>query len=174
MPNMNVTTKSVEKVWTAPDGKMSIHKLVLDYNGKQFAAKTYSSAIATPGWSGEIETYEKQGRNGSETFVKQPQKEGGFRGGGAPARTQDTFTMYLSYAKDLVVAELAADRIPKTQKHNDLIQIILGTAYELYENRPDAPEKATKDNVTEVFGEETTVTDDEINQVDEAIEELPL
>lgn len=72
-----VKTVSGEKVWSTPDGKIKIFTVVLDYDGKPVSAKTYSEAIATPGWEGEVESYEKQGRNGMQTFVKQPPKEDG-------------------------------------------------------------------------------------------------
>ena len=116
MPTLNVKTVSSEQVWKSPDGQRTIYKVVLDYNGQQMTAKTFSGAIAAQGWSGEVLTEERPGRNGSETFVKQPPKEGGSFSGGyspatkaagpaqAPKREFDNFTMYLSYAKDLVVA----------------------------------------------------------------------
>lgn len=75
MPTLEVTTKSAEQVWKSPDGQRVIYKVALDYNGQTLSAKTYSQAIATEGWSGTIESYEKEGRNGAETFVKQPPKE---------------------------------------------------------------------------------------------------
>lgn len=87
MPIVTVTTKSAEQVWKSPDGQRIIHKVELDYNGQVLRASTFSQAIATVGWTGEVESYEKAGRNGNETFVKQPAKEG-FQGGsssGSPA-----------------------------------------------------------------------------------------
>ena len=81
IPIFNTTTKYGESVWKSPDGQREIFKVTLDYDGKEVAAKTYSKDISVPGWAGQVETYEKPGRNGSETFVKQPPKEG-FSGGG--------------------------------------------------------------------------------------------
>lgn len=82
---MQAKTISVQHVWSSDDGKMTINEVMLEINGVQVKAKTYSKAIATVGWSGEIEKYMKPGKGGrpDEAFVKQPQKEG-FRGGGSP------------------------------------------------------------------------------------------
>lgn len=81
------TTKESRSVWKSPDGQREIHEVVLDYEGKPVTAKTYSHDIAVVGWQGTVESYEKQGRNGTETFVKQPPKEGGGYGGGNTAQT---------------------------------------------------------------------------------------
>lgn len=83
MPRLDVTTKKSEKVWSTPDGQRSIYKLTLEYEGQPVQAKTYSDAIAREGWAGTVETYEKTGKNGPETFVKQPPKEGYTAGGGS-------------------------------------------------------------------------------------------
>jgi hypothetical protein len=105
MPNMQATTKLSEKVWSSPDGQKTIYKVTLEADGQQVTAKTFSDAISQIGWSGQVETYEKEGRQGSETFVKQPPKEGGWQGGGGGksyggggSKPQaDQFTMYLSH-----------------------------------------------------------------------------
>lgn len=81
MPQLKVTTKSANQVWASPDGQRKIYELNLEYEGKPVLAKTYSEAIATEGWEGTVDTYEKQGRTGIETFVKQPPKEDGQYGG---------------------------------------------------------------------------------------------
>lgn len=78
MPRFNVKTISGNQIWASPDGQRKIYELVVDMDGKQLKAKTYSDAISQAGWSGEVETYEKANRNGGmDTFVKQPPKEGG-------------------------------------------------------------------------------------------------
>lgn len=80
MPRFNVKTISGNQIWASPDGQRKIYELVVDVDGKQLKAKTYSDAISQTGWSGEVETYEKPNRNGGmDTFVKQPPKEGGFQ-----------------------------------------------------------------------------------------------
>lgn len=116
MPQIQVSVTAAKEVWKSPDGQRTINEVTLDYNGSPVTAKTYSSDIAVVGWSGTVETYEKPGRNGIETFVKQPPKEGGFGqsqshsstgtgGSKYSAKPQgDQFTMYLSYAKDIAVA----------------------------------------------------------------------
>lgn len=77
MPQLSVTTADAREVWRSPDGQRIIWLVSLSHEGKTFAAKTYSKAIATVGWSGSIESYDKPGKNGNETFVKQAAKEGG-------------------------------------------------------------------------------------------------
>ena len=73
----NVTTKSSREIWRSPDGQRVIYEVTLEMNGKEMKAKTYSEAMTKQGRVGSIETYEKPGRNGNETFVKQPPKENG-------------------------------------------------------------------------------------------------
>lgn len=70
-----VTTKSATQVWASPDGQRKIHDVQMDYKGQLFKASTFSDAIAVVGWTGSVESYEKPGKNGSQTFVKQPPKE---------------------------------------------------------------------------------------------------
>lgn len=81
MPQFKTTTKQSSSVWKSPDGSREIFEVAMDYEGQPVKAKTYSKDIATVGWEGTVDTYEKEGRNGSETFVKQPPKEGGWVGG---------------------------------------------------------------------------------------------
>lgn len=71
----DVTTKTAKQVWSSPDGQRKIHAVTLEWQGKTLQAKTYSDAIGTIDWQGNVETYEKESRNGPETFVKQPPKE---------------------------------------------------------------------------------------------------
>lgn len=94
MPTVQVTTKTATQVWKSPDGQRTINEVELDWEGKTLKAKTYSDAIATVGWSGEVESYEKQGRNGNETFVKQPPKENPGYGStsGGSARSSSGYT----------------------------------------------------------------------------------
>lgn len=80
MPQFSTTTKAANSVWKSPDGSREIFEVTLDYEGQAVKAKTYSKDIATVGWSGTVDTYEKPGRDGSQTFVKQPPKEGGSYG----------------------------------------------------------------------------------------------
>lgn len=83
MPQLQgVTTKSIKQIWQSPDGQRTINEVTLDYQGKLFKANTFSNDIASIGWNGDVESYEKEGRSGSQTFVKQALKEGGWSGGG--------------------------------------------------------------------------------------------
>lgn len=181
MPTMNLTTKASNQVWASPDGQRKIYELTMDYNGQPVKAKTYSDAIATVGWSGEVESYEKAGRNGMETFVKQPPKEGGSNYGGSTGRSSggkfqaDPFTMYLSYAKDLMVAQIAAGN---KIAYGVAIETVIGGAYELYNNRPEARAEVNvkePDVVHEVTDApiDLTVVDKVFNADPEQEEELP-
>lgn len=175
MPQIEVKTVASEQVWKSPDGQRVISKVTLDYNGNQVTAKTYSNDIAKEGWSGTVETYEKQGRNGSETFVKQPPKEGGYPsqggsqqsyGSGKPMnggkRDFDNFTMYLSYAKDLVAAHITAQtKDGSALTLDDSVAATIQYGTQLYESRPGAEKPADgKDVVAEV-------TKDDLNNIDQ-------
>ena len=112
MPNIHVKTKEANSIWKK--GDREIFEVVVETDGNLAKVKSYSKAIAQAGFEGEVEAYEKQGRNGSETFVRQVPKEDGFNsgfqrsGGSKPSyggKAQgDNYTMYLSYSKDLAVA----------------------------------------------------------------------
>lgn len=94
MPILQVTTDKADKVWSSPDGQRTIWKLTLLYGDQPVAAKTYSQTIATKGFSGEVESYEKPGRDGSETFVRQAPKENPGHGstGGSSQRSGSGYT----------------------------------------------------------------------------------
>lgn len=139
MPVITGTTKSAKQVWASPDGQKKIFKIVLDIDGADMQASTYSEPIAQVGWTGELDTYEKPGKYGVETFVRQPKKEGfsgGFGGGKGYGKPQgDQYTMYLSYAKDVLVAMMNNGYKPD---FNDAMQTIIGGGNMLYESRPNA------------------------------------
>lgn len=139
MPTLSVKTKSANKIWSSPDGNRTIYEVTMEYQGKLVVARTYSDKIATAGFEGEVESYKKETPRGSETFVKQVQKP---FSGNKFSKDTDPFTMYLSYAKDIVVALVAAGKF-KDVDYQDLIQETLGGAYTLYESRPDAPGTVT-------------------------------
>jgi hypothetical protein len=158
MPQLEVTTTVSNQVWTSPDGQRKIYELTLDYNGQPVKAKTYSDAIATVGWSGTVESYEKIGKQGAETFVKQPPKEGGYTpsqqgsrpsGYGATKFENSQFTMYLSYAKDLAVAVITAHGSLDVDVYKTALKATVEGGNALYSQRPDAP-KPEKDVVHEV------------------------
>jgi len=168
MPNMTLTTKSAKEVWNSPDGKITMYELVLDYEGQEVKAKTYSGAIASVGWTGEVVTYEKANKAGQlETFVKQVPKENPAYGagsgrsyGGKPQ--SDPFTMYLSYAKDLKVARITAG-LDKAKEYTDDLDAVIAGGYALYRERPDA-----KPDATEVKGKapeaDAVVTAEEVDE----------
>lgn len=165
MARLEVTTKTAEQVWTSPDGKLTIFKIGLEYQGKPFDAKTYSKTVATVGWRGEVESYEKQGRNGPETFVKQPQKEGGWQGGGGAKREQDPFTMFLAYAKDLAIAcTVSTDKgvVFDSGSYAELLDAVSAGGLQLYTSRPGAEKEINKtvENVKAIFGDGSPVTDE--------------
>lgn len=151
MPVFEAKTQLSESVWKSPDGQREIFKVTLDIDGHPMVAKTYSKDISVIGWAGSVESYEKPGRNGAETFVKQPPKEdGGYsprgatQGGGGskpfnrPA--QDQFTMYLSYAKDIAVAMLKDGKLDEGE-YGKVLDAVSNGGDVLYNSRPDAPKK---------------------------------
>lgn len=141
MPTFDVKTVESKVVWQK--GDRTISEVLLDHAGQKVQAKTYSAAIAKVGFEGEVETYEKDGRNGTETFVKQAPKEdsrpsgGGRSNGGGGGKPQDPFTMYLSYAKDLVVALTQTTGFTK-EAYEVLLAATIKGGKALYNNRPDA------------------------------------
>lgn len=170
MPQLEVKTTKSEVMWKSPDGQRVIFKVSLSSDAGDVEAKTYSKDIAQEGWSGTVETYEKEGKFGSETFVKQPPKEqgsygsgqstaGGVSRGSAPAKF-DTFTMYLSYAKDLVVAQVAAGA---KIDYESSIQLALAGGHQLYEGRPDAAPKT--EAVDEVHPVDKEVSMEDLNKL---------
>ena len=139
MPSLHVKTTKSEKVWESPDKQRVIYKLELDYEGNPTEAKTYSKDIAEIGWEGDVESYEKEGKFGSETFVKQPQKESGYSGGksyGASKPLADPYTMYLSYVKDIAVA-LINTKAYTVERLNEVANDVATTGEMFYEMRPE-------------------------------------
>lgn len=180
MPELNVKTKGSRSVWKSPDGQREIFELVLDYNGSDVKAKTYSKDISVVGWSGTVESYEKEGRNGSETFVKQPAKEGGSYGGGhsSPnAKPQgDNFTMYLSYAKDIAVALLGTKEGYDQGKYASLLADVATGGETLYEAHMGAtPAKVEKEDevIDSIAGEDLLKNIDEVFGITGAEDESP-
>lgn len=160
MPLLQATTKDAQQVWASPDGAKAIWQIALDINGTIVKAKTYSKAISVPGWNGEVESYEKQGKFGSETFVKQPQREGGWQGGGnkGSSKPNDPYTMYMSYAKDLAIA-LTDTTGFDGKRYQTLLDATISGANALYAARPDGP-GADAAKAQEVFGKTDVVVED--------------
>ena len=77
---MKVKTVSSRQVWQSPDKQRTIWEInIRDETGKTWPLKTYSQEIAEVGFGGEVETYD--GKDGQK-FVKQPNAQGGYKGGG--------------------------------------------------------------------------------------------
>lgn len=165
MPTVEgLTTKSAEQVWRSPDGSRTIYQVTLDYKGKDLVAKTYSEAIATVGWSGDVVTDERPNkRGGTDTFVKSAPKEGysgggGFKGGSKPL--SDPFTMFLSYAKDAAIASVHEGKFNGTL-YAELLDAISAGGAQLYASRPggepaeavsNSPSKPEPVTLDDVFG----------------------
>jgi hypothetical protein len=160
MPILNVTTKSSEVVWTSPDGQRTIYKLTLDYEGKPVAAQTFSKEIATEGWSGDVETYEREGKAGrpSQTFVKQPPKEGGTYGGGTQSGSQQTSQ-----------GSGGGRFQPKDEKAIKAMWSI-GQAVQLYSTNPDAKNAAKVIEHVEVIAQELFAMVDRVKASENAPE----
>lgn len=166
----NAKVLSSTQIWASPDGQRKIYELTIQLDtGQTVTAKSYSDRLTT-GFVGDIETYEKPGRNGVETFAKQAPKEGGFTpGGGFKAGgakpMADPFTMYLSYAKDLLVALVETGGYDKA-KYDELLQAALRGGHTLHDGRPGAEPQQTQldapavpDVVHEVGGEPIRLED---------------
>jgi len=157
MPQIQgVTTKSVKQVWQSPDGQRSINEVLMDCQGKLFKANTFSNDIATVGWSGDVESYEKDGRNGSQTFVKQAPKEGGWSGGQASmaGQTSGSRSSYVPKDEAAIKAMWAIGQSVNALSDKSDLQLIEDYAKELFamvdrvktgEDTPD-PADATTGN----------------------------
>lgn len=156
MPQFEIKVIEAKKIWSK--GDVSIYDLTLDYEGQEMKAKTYSKAIATPDWAGTVETYEK----GDDTFVRQPKKEQSYGGRGG-RQHGDSYTMYLSYAKDLAVASVHEGEFNK-ELFSALIEAAEAGGAQLYASRPDAI-------ATPSQGKKTIEMDDiKIDDVDKAVD----
>lgn len=180
MPILNAVTKTSRQVWKK--GDRTIWEVILDVGGKDFKAKTYSGIVAGESFSGEVETYEKEGRNGSETFVRQAPKEtGSATPGNAGVTVQGSkYEMYLSYAKDILVSMLETKGYDKDE-YLVLLKAAMVGGNSLYNSRPDAPRPTqpvgeASQGLQEVFGDDIQVESVEDNEPDpfEGIETVPL
>lgn len=145
MPTLQAKTVSAKEIWKSPDGQKTIWEVQIDVEGHTYSAKTYSKAIAQIGWSGTVESYEKAGRNGSETFVKQKQQEQSYQGKSSQ-QPKNEFTMYLAYVKDIAVALINAGK-----SLDELPAIVEQVALEgkhLYSLREGAPDTNTASEPT--------------------------
>jgi hypothetical protein len=179
MPILQVTTKEAKQVWASPDGQRKIHEVILEWEGKSVKAKSYSDAIATVGFTGEVETYEKDGRNGIESFVKQAPKEGGGYGStnsssGSPGQTSSKSSYQpkdekgikamwaIGQAVQLYIAEFGS-----AEKQPETIPVVQAYAEDLFAlvDRVKASEGAT---------EVEEAPKDEADQIIDVTEELDM
>lgn len=169
MPQVQVKVTGSEKVWSSPDGQRTIHKVTLDHDGQELTAKTFSDAIAVVGWSGTVMTEDRPTKSGgTETFVKQPPKEGGYQNrtsspqGSWSGGTKDNYTMYLSYAKDIAVAMLKDGKLDENA-FGEVLAAVNAGGKTLYEYRVDAekPEETPeKTELDKVFDDLETIPED--------------
>ncbi len=95
MAQFNIKTVAVanngQPIWQK--GDRSIWEITGEVNGRQGKLRTYSRAIATVGFNGEIITREQQGRDGNtETFVKRVPNEDFTQQGSYPQSTNNVTT----------------------------------------------------------------------------------
>ncbi len=165
----NAKVKEAQEVWKAPDGQRTLYTITVDTEHGEVALKTWSNQISKVGWTGDLETYEKEGKNGLETFAKQPLKEGGF-GGGAKGKTPiDTRTMYISYAKDVAVALIKTTILPHEMDGQFNAEFNAAMAYiikggDMLQNG-EVVEIAPKKAPVEERDETDVPTEDELNEI---------
>jgi len=168
MPQFNGVTKQSKEIWKSADGARTIWGVVLEVDGKQVPMKTYSQAIAVEGFSGAVESYEKPGKNGAETFVKQAPKEGGSYGGRSYGNKGqgDQFTMYLSYAKDIAVALIEKGDYA-AEKLAEIVNDVGLAGEQLYGMRQNSEKSGDSGVQSQESSKETpTVTDEDIANIE--------
>lgn len=130
---MRAKTTQAKEIWRK--GDRVIHEVTLEIDGQPKPFKTYSMAIATEGWEGEVETYEKAGNRGMETFVKQPPKEGGFPSSGsgkAPYVPKDEKAIQAMWAIKTSALTIGPILVKDDIHDTDSIQDIESLATELF------------------------------------------
>lgn len=139
---MNWTTTAVKESWKSPDGKVTIWE-VKNSDGK--LEQTMSQAIATHGWSGQIEAYTN---DNNKRYIRQEKKEE-FKKGDSEGMAWGNA---LTNAVNLHLGLGFTTGIGKEQE--GLLEIrtrIIGTAKFFYDNRPSnseqpaAPEVPSRD-----------------------------
>lgn len=180
MPIVETATLHSEKIWEQGD-KILYRALLTTRDGQKINVKTFSKAIAEKGFTGQVETYEKSGKYGSETFARQAKKDtGGYSK--SQSKSEDNYTMYLSYAKDLVVAKImtgGADKLTVQELANEVSFI----GKQLYDQRPggnsettakgfDDKQPAKQDSKYEFFKSEGDVTNTDEPEMEVSKNEL--
>lgn len=169
MPTLQVTTKASKSVWKTPDGQREIFEVTFDYEGQEISAKTWSGQIATVGWSGLVESYEKEGKNGPQTFVKQPPKEGasyGSTGGGTYGSSKSA---YVPKDEKAIKAMWSIGQAVAAHNGNESLDVadlpsVEAYAVELFAmvDRVKGAEESGKTNVDEVIDVTGTENNEEL------------
>lgn len=122
---MNWTTTAVKESWKSPDGKVTIWE-VKNSDGK--LEQTMSQAIATHGWSGQIEAYTN---DKNKRYIRQAKKE--------EFRKSDSEGMAwgnsLTNATNLHISLLSKLELDSV-KVDEIQRAIIDTAEYFYNNRP--------------------------------------
>ncbi|HJQ08321.1 MAG TPA: hypothetical protein VJ836_02440 [Candidatus Saccharimonadales bacterium] len=82
---MHVKTTDSKQVWQSPDGQKTIWEVKLKAGDQEYGLKTYSSAVATLGFEGDIESYVNQR---GDRFVRQVVKKEALDGRDSSIRAQ--------------------------------------------------------------------------------------
>lgn len=171
MPTLDgATTKDSKAVWKSPDGQRTISEVVLDYQGTTFKAKTYSNDIATVGWTGTIESYEKEGRQGSETFVKQPPKENqgyptaGGRSGGSYQRDDSHIKAQWAIGQSIIVHNAEVDL---NAVDLDSVQSLARELYDMVDRVRGESAGADTEPATDEVVSDVTKQEDLLKDIDE-------
>jgi hypothetical protein len=141
---MNIQTLNSKQTWKSPDGQRVLHEVMFTSDdpqlaGRQIKALSYSTAIATPGFSGAADTYKKTSKQGQEqTYLRQPPREQApmtpaIQGASTFSREPHTRSMYDSYAKDLVVALIEGPGYTR-KAFDDAIQAVAAGGDHLFSN----------------------------------------
>jgi hypothetical protein len=111
---MRGRTIESKQVWQALDGQKTIWEVTLEADGQKQMYKTYSPKIAQLGFEGEITTYQSPK---GDTFVKQPQQQGGY--GGGKYRPRDDAAIRAQFAIKTAVTTIDWND-PKLDPHEAL------------------------------------------------------
>lgn len=162
MPRFKVTTKSSNQIWTSPDGQRTIYEAVMDYNGQEVKAKTYSRAISSEGFIGEVESYEKQGSKGTETFVKQAPREGSSYGGGSQSRDDSHIKAQWAIGQAIILHNTMQTG---TNIEMDFIETKARELFAMVDRVKDSNQVETISQQPETFELGDTITTDDIPDI---------
>ena len=159
-------------------GEMTSYKILLQgmRDEVELAQKTTTPA---PRVGDELYGY-IQDTNFGPKFKKE-KREGGFTPSATSSQStsfskskgskfeSDPFTMYLSYAKDILVAKIEAGHVKEDVSYDSLLDILIAGGNKLYNGRPGAEEKT--ETPKDKLPDESTITQgepltqEELNQI---------